>query len=69
MVCAEHAFGNNGGLVHELGSALWPQLAQAYIQNCMKPDQAQLADASQLRDLLKHFKTAENFESSAVKLL
>lgn len=67
---AEHAFGNNDSLVHELGNALWPDLAQEYITHCMKPDQAHMTDdASQLRSLLDHFSTAEEFENAAVQLL
>lgn len=67
---AEHAFGNNEDQVHELGTVLWPQLAQEYITHCMKPDQARMTDGtSQLRDLLGHFSTAEQFESAAVQLL
>jgi len=69
-VCfAEHAFGNNEEMVHELGSALWPKLAQAYVDCCMKPDQDQFTDAALLRNLLDHFKTAEQFETAAVQLL
>ena len=66
---AEHAFGNNEGLVQQLGSVLWPDLAQEYITHCMKPEQALLTDASQLRSLLDHFTTAKEFESAAVQLL
>jgi len=62
---AEHAFGNNEEMVRELGSALWPKLAQAYVDCCMKPDQDQFTDAA----LLHHFKTAEQFETAAVQLL
>ena len=56
-------------MVHEFGSVLWPELAQQYVASCMKPDQAQMADAARLHDLLKHFSTAEDFETAAVKLL
>ena len=55
--------------MHELGAVLWPDLAEQYIQHCMKPDQSQMTDASQLRRLLDHFKVAEDFEAAAVKLL
>lgn len=48
---------------------LWPDLAQEYITHCMKPDQARMTDASQLRSLLDHFSTAEEFENAAVQLL
>ncbi|KAL0042877.1 hypothetical protein WJX79_002164, partial [Trebouxia sp. C0005] len=65
----QHAFGNNEQMVHELGSALWPDLAQAYVECCMKPDQDQFTDAALLRNLLDHFKTAEQFETAAVRLL
>lgn len=72
MCCsdAEHAFGNNDSLVHELGSVLWPDLAQDYVTHCMKPNQARMTDdASQLRSLLDHFSTADEFESAAMQLL
>ncbi|DBA76382.1 TPA: hypothetical protein ACH3X1_010090 [Trebouxia sp. C0004] len=65
----QHAFSNNQEMVHELGSALWPKLAQEYVDCCMKPDQDQLTDAALLRNLLDHFKTAEQFETAAVQLL
>jgi len=69
-VClAEHAFGNNEEMVYELGLALWPELAQEYVECCMKPDQDQFTDAALLRNLLDHFKTAEQFETAAVQLL
>ena len=67
---AEHAFGNNGSLVQELGTELWPGLAQEYIMHCMKPVGAGMSDdASLLRSLLDHFRTAEEFESAAMQLL
>ncbi|KAL3153383.1 hypothetical protein ABBQ38_011722 [Trebouxia sp. C0009 RCD-2024] len=69
QVLKEHAFGNNDSLVCQLGSVLWPDLAQEYITHCMKPSQALLADASQLRNMLDHFSTAEEFETAAVQLL
>ena len=71
MVChdAEHAFSNNDSLAHELGRVLWPDLAQEYIRHCLKPDQAHMADASQLRTLLDHFSAAEEFETAAIQLL
>ncbi len=66
---AEHAFGNNEEIIHELGSVLWPQLAQGYVECCMKPDQDQFTDAALPRHPLDHFKTAEQFETAAVRLL
>lgn len=69
QVLKQHAFGNNDSLVCQLGSMLWPDLAQEYITHCMKPSQALLADASQLRNMLDHFSTAEEFETAAVQLL
>ena len=72
MCCsdAEHGFGNNDSLVHELGSVLWPDLAQDYVTHCMKPNQARMTDdASKLRSLLDHFSIAEEFENAAVQLL
>ena len=55
--------------MHEFGSVLWPELAQEYVQCCMKPDQDQFKDNAQLHNSLDHFKTAEQFEEAAAQLL
>lgn len=65
----QHVFSNDRQLTLELGCGLWPQLSHHYITLCMKPDQQQMTDASQLQNLLSHFSTAEELESAAVKLL